>query len=148
MATGCNFICKNKICLGYDRNLTINGAWPLVDINAMLALPKVQESDYLRKGLEQRRREGRHFACALLPNEDNLIYCGTRIQFYCPRDKIIWDEDLPGLNHHNIPAGIYAKIRCRTCNDMMLWMERAIEEGLYCPYCGRKMEYETWFTNE
>jgi len=145
MPVGFDFICENKECKVYKTRISLAGQWPLVEISELLKLERIRKQPDLVKGLESRIKEGRKYACASMPNLEKLEYKGTRVQMYCPIDKMIWDEDFEGLHYMDrLPE----ERKCRKCNGDLLTSDQAKNIGLNCPFCSEKMQAYTWFTND
>jgi hypothetical protein len=143
MAIGCDFVCENPDCKAYHHRLSLNGSWPIVDIDDLIALPEIQKDPKMLEILQIRKGEGRTHACAILPNKAGLKIKGFRNQLFCPVDLIVWDEDcLEGSEQPKLDS-----IKCRRCNGNLISLEMAKKNGLNCPYCKNKMEPNYWFTN-
>ena len=145
-AIGYNFFCQNPDCLGFDKMLSLGVSWPLVKIDYLLALEDVQKDTELLQGLQMRKKEGREFACAILPNKHNLPYCGARAQLFCPKDKILWDEDFLGVDWRQALPTHEAK--CHKCHGDLIDAETAKDQGLPCPLCGVIMKPQFWFKQD
>jgi len=150
MSNGIDFLCDNKECLNFGTKMTLHGAWPIAKIEDILSSGFPMDDDF-KSALTRMKGEGRTHACVPLPNNHDIATEGLRIQMYCPKCRIVWDEDFLDTSYTSV-EGFKSAIenalsdppRCR-CGTDRLTIYTVGADGINCPSCGVKTERVTWF---
>jgi len=165
--TGVKFVCKNKGCKAFKKELWLNPTWPIGNLDDVLASAPLQRCPDLRDHLILDKEDGRKYALIQLPNrwkegelEKGVEIVGYRFFLYCPDDKIIWQEDVTfdQLAHEGPeapqesypPMALYPYLKgvCQRCNKTLSISDIFIKEKdrpLNCPHCDQEMEKSTWY---
>jgi hypothetical protein len=142
MPKGSYFICDNEECKAFKGMITIHNVWPLMDIDMA-----IEESEGERKQiLEERKKQGRKFSLFVYPQDKDKTPLGYRIQLFCPKDMIVFDkefvkEEEATLSEMNPPV-------CVKCGGNLLSEQTAIDDGIDCPSCGKKLKPLHWFAKQ
>jgi len=149
MSMGMDFTCGNKACQNFDTCLTLHGPWPIAEVD------DIMKSDFpfkeaFREGMEKRISEGRTHACIPLPNNDAIPVKGMRVQAYCPKCVVVWDEDILRSDCVSeesfcfaVGAMQYEPPACR-CGSTRMTVDSIGKGSLQCPACGVPMERQGW----
>lgn len=150
---GADFICKNSDCKYCDTGFTITSTWPLGDIDLVMAAAKGNE-EYVR-GMMNLKKEGRKYVCIKMPNNEDIVTVGYRIQKWCDSCKALRLFDAMKISTEqpfeetikeaNVPDFCFA------CNER-LWAFSEVTDskgtGINCPSCNTKLIVMKWFVNE
>jgi hypothetical protein len=149
MSRGLDFACENKKCQNFDTCLTMHGPWPIAKIGDILSSAFPFDKEF-RDGLEKRLSEGRTHACIPLPNNDVIHVQGIRVQAYCPRCVIVWDEDILASDfasqeafHLAVDNMLADPPACR-CGSSRITVDSIGDETLLCPSCKNPMLRQGW----
>lgn len=146
-------MCQNEKCEQYRAGFTINGIWPLGNIDDVLKQEMVQINKGYCEGLEKLKAEGREYSCIRFPNDEDVPYAGYRVQKWCPSccricsyDAMITEENPEGDAEEVVAeAGITSQ--CPECKGFLMDFDDVVADGIDCPFCHEKMEQNRWFSN-
>lgn len=150
MPAGCEFICKNKLCLQCNNGFIITAPWPMGQIELVVNSNAVKEKEKFRQKILDLKKEGKKFFCIQLPNIENIPIVAYRIQLFSPDAGCIWqyDVELKGrtfqdaLKEENLPE------KCEKTGCYLLDFNKVIDIGIVCPHCNEKMYQDRWYANE
>lgn len=147
MATGCDFICKNKECKYFDHGIVLTAPWPLGDIDKII---DSLNDDKIKNELIKLKQEGRKYSCINMPNSENIEILGYRIHMWCNKCPCLWSYDAILNNDSMEDAILKANIpeNCPKCNEKLNSFSDVInEEIISCTSCKNKLQKNTWFCN-
>ena len=152
MPMGADYTCNNKRCHVEKKRISLHGPWPIANIQAVIDSDDYKGDIEGQTALRKRKASGRVFALASLPNKGKLKVQGMRVQLYCPKCKVVWDEDTPyntiGVTSSSVmDAVVGGKIispdSCPACGSQRMSCDA---KSLPCPGCGQLMARKDWFT--
>ena len=148
--TGCTHICTNTKCIAIGKELWLNPAWPIGEIEVVIGSSKVANDPTLKKAMEKRKEEGRKYACIQVPNDGEVPVVGFRFYFYCPDCHIIWEEDITFTNGPMEPDELVPL--SKTCDKCQAKLTNSDEINLNynipCPHCGMALNKRFWYTQK
>jgi len=153
MSKGINFVCENDACPNSGTRLTLHGSWPIAKIDDIVASGMPLDSDF-REALAKRASEGRTYACVSLPNDGFILVQGIRVQAYCPKCVIVWDEDILSADYESEEEfrlavdGLLGEPPTCRCGARRVTVENIGEGTLPCPACGAPMMREGWMVKQ
>ena len=155
MPVGSDFTCQNALCPWLGKMMRMHGPWDIGKIDDVICSKFYVDHLDQQKQLIRKKHEGRTFACIPSPNVDHVKVIGVRLQFFCPRCRIVWDEDIIR------PQGVFEREEklivttmnstgqpCRACGSYCISYPMALKDGLDCPQCGKKTAASEWFGEE
>ena len=122
MPAGCNFMCVNEKCDHYRAGFTINGIWPIGNIEDVIKQDKVYNNKTFKEGIIKLKKSGREFTCICFPNDEDVPYIGYRVQKWCQNCKCIHsydamiDEDT--MDSDEVIKKANVQSTCSKCNGM------------------------------
>jgi hypothetical protein len=146
MPIATDYICRSKTCRSGGEKISLHGPWPIARIQAVIDSEDYVSDEVGRNALRKRKAEGRVFALVPLPNQGKLKVEGMRVQLYCPKCRVVWDEDTPcgGVGPSfekdmNLVAGamLIGHQPCPSCGTPRVSCN-SLE--VPCPGCGQIME--------
>ena len=106
------------------------------------------------RALAKRASEGRTYACVSLPNDGSILVQGIRVQAYCPKCVIVWDEDILSADYESEEEfrlavdGLLGEPPTCRCGARRVTVENIGEGTLPCPACGAPMMREGWMVKQ
>ena len=152
MPAGCEFFCNNEECEQYKSGFVLTCLWPLGDIDEIIDARNVSKIQDFRDGLIKRKSEGRKYSCIIYPNVNEIETKGYRVNRWCNKCKRILEFDVLLEDGAKTFEEAIAKkptpTTCSGCNEETVSFEQAIEDGIDCLFCKKKMKSSRWFSNE
>jgi len=139
MPKGVDFLCGNTSCSDCGKKITIHGPWPIMDIDKAVAKPGADTEMLLAI-----KASGRDKALFVFPRDQDDSPVGYRIQSFCQKDLIIFDNEFTSYEEAEL-ANTERPI-CFKCGDKVMSLKDCVEIGVKCPSCGEKMQPTHWFT--
>ena len=149
--TGCTHICSNTKCIAIGKELWLNPAWPIGDIDEVLGSLKVSADPTLKKTVEKRKEEGRKYALVQVPNDGEVKVLGFRFFFYCVDCHVIWEEDVLFTFGPVEPDELVDRTKgvCDKCQAKLTCSDEINQHfTLPCPHCGMALNKKFWFTQK
>lgn len=139
MPKGVDFLCGNVKCQDYSKRITIHGPWPVMDIDKAIAKP-----DSEKDMLQAVKDSGRDTTLFVFPRDDDEVPAGYRIQSFCQKEFIVFDEEYGTLEWAEQANTV--RPPCTRCGEQVMSLKDCVEIGIKCPSCGEKMFPTHWFT--
>jgi DNA-directed RNA polymerase subunit RPC12/RpoP len=119
----------------------MHGVWPTKDIAEAVA-----EAGDSPDGVALRARmaAGRRTALFVYPRDKGKPPVGYRLGLYCPSCLVVDDEDCGTSSDAKGKADDPPP--CGRCGGKRMSLKRAVEDGIQCPHCGKRLEPSHWFT--
>lgn len=155
MPAGCDFICNNTNCEQYRNGFVITAPWPMGQIELVISsiskslVIKPNNKDILDKIIEQ-KNNGRKYACIIYPNNDCIEKVAYRVQLWSTLAKCIWEDDVEAKGQDLTESISIANLpsTCPKTGGTLYSFNEVTKDGIYCPFCGEKLQQSRWFTNE
>jgi hypothetical protein len=148
---GCDFKCKNEKCGCYKKSITLHGPWPLGKIDDIL---DVTEDEMAAQGLLKMKLNGFEMAKINYPDPSGIkavAYAHERFCSTCKRIQM-FDRKFEIIDSENDENSIIEKEELIIpdncdCGTEYVDIEKAIENGINCPFCDEELEDNRWFVN-
>lgn len=139
MPKGVDFLCGNTKCRNFSKRITIHGPWPVMEVDKAMSRP---DSDNVM--LQAIKESGRNTALFVFPRDADEIPSGYRIQSFCQKEFIVFDEEHGTLELAEQENTV--RPDCSRCGEPVMSLKDCVEHGIKCPSCGDKMSPTHWFT--
>ena len=141
MPQGCDFICDNPDFQYHGQSIRLHSLWPVQPIDNLISKSDVEEE---KLALAKRKNEGRNTALLVLPRDKDEIPTGWRIQLFCLKDLVRFDQEFPTPEEaknvfENPPV-------CEKCGEQLYSYKMLAKLGMKCPSCQKTMTPNYWFS--
>ena len=150
--SGIEFVCENNECIAFQTGFTINSVWPMGEIDAVINSKIVEKNEDLKRHIVEQKAAGDKFAKICYPDNDNIPVVAYMVDFWSASNKCVGHQVFE-LNGRTIEQAVKEdeikpicteKCSVQSCNDKKDF-NCLIEEGIFCPHCGKKMKKNAWF---
>ena len=145
-SAGCDFTCKNENCKCCHTGFTMTSSWAMGKIDDVIKCSNIKFNNTFQKNLSKQKEDGKEFACIIYPNNDNIKTETYRVQMWSPKAKCMWEfySDQP-QSEDDLSCKGKVDLICSQTNCELVGFQKAITDGLDCPFCGEKLEQMRWF---
>lgn len=149
MPAGCDFICNNTECEQHKSGFSLTAPWPLGKIELIISNinTRLPNQDEYKAQLQQWKDEGRKLASLILPNSNKIPVEGYRVQMWDDAKNCVWNYDIILAEGETIEDATKREVPTEVEGRKIKSFNKAIEDGIKCPYCKQPMMQSRWFSN-